>query len=164
MAIGRVKTVSREPRISSTPQTWATSTASRDLTRTRLDYKDVAARLFDAFNRRDPSAVLGLVHPEIAFHPVSAAVMSGGEPYRGHDGIRQYVRDVETYWEELTVHPVQIRAAGLVVVALGMVSGRGVMGAFQDAPTTWVLKFKDGLVIHAQVFSDDRNMRGAQGD
>jgi ketosteroid isomerase-like protein len=153
-----------EARVDSDPQMRTTQTANHVRASTaRGDGKEVAARLFDAFNNRDQDAVLEMVHSDIVFEPVSAAVMSGGEPYRGHDGIRRYVSDVETYWDELTVRPVQIRAAGQVVVALGMTSGRGMMGSFKDAPTTWVLKFKEGLVIHAQVFSDERNVHDALG-
>lgn len=101
------------------------------------------------------------MHPDIVFQPVSAAVMNAGEPYRGHDGIRRYLVDVETHWDELTVEPAQIRAAGDAVVALGRVSGRGRTGSFSDVPTTWVLKFRDGLVVSAQVFSDEQYARAA---
>jgi ketosteroid isomerase-like protein len=116
----------------------------------------VVARLFEAFSRRDLATTLTLVHPEIVFQPMTAEVTRGGEPYRGHDGITRYLEDVEAHWEELVVHLAQIRAAGRAVVALGLVSGRGPAGSFENAPTTWVVKFKDGLVFHAQIFSDAR--------
>jgi ketosteroid isomerase-like protein len=117
----------------------------------------LVADLFEAFGRGDLASALSLMHPEIVFQPLTAAVTRAGEPYRGHDGIRRYMADVEAHWEQLTVCPVQIRAAGRAVVALGVVSGRGPAGSFEDAPTTWVVKFKEGLVVHAQVFSDERN-------
>jgi ketosteroid isomerase-like protein len=123
----------------------------------------MARSLFDAFNRRDLDAALELVHPEIVFQPVTAAVMSGGEPYCGHDGIRRYFSDVETHWDELVIDPVQIRAAGRAVVALGEASGRARLGSFEDVPTKWVLKFRDGLVVSAQIFSDDAGVREALG-
>jgi ketosteroid isomerase-like protein len=132
-------------------------TRSRGLSRTHcapLELESVARRLFDAFNRRDLAAALELVHPEIVFHPVSAAAMKGGEPYVGHDGIRRYIQDVEAHWEQLVVEPVQIRAAGRAVVALGQVSGAGALGRFEDLPTKWVLKFSDGLVVDAKIFAD----------
>jgi ketosteroid isomerase-like protein len=136
---------------------------SPDRLDTPTEREEVAARLFDAFNRRELPAVLELVHPEIVFLPVSAAVMSDGQPYRGHEGMRCYLRDVEAHWSELIVRPVQIRAAGEAVVALGRVSGRGPAGALEDVSTTWVLKFRDNLVVHAQIFSDDRPLREAFG-
>jgi ketosteroid isomerase-like protein len=126
-----------------------------------LPKEEVVVRLFEAFSRRDLESALALVHPEVVFEPMTAAVTRAGEPYRGHEGIRRYSQDVEAHWEELTVHPAQIRAAGRAVVALGLVSGRGAGGSFQDAPTTWVVKFKDGVVVHAQIFSDARNVVSA---
>jgi ketosteroid isomerase-like protein len=123
--------------------------------------EEVVGSLFEAFSRRDLSSVLDLVHPEVVFQPMTAAVTRAGAPYRGHEGIRRYVQDVEEHWDELTIRPVQIRAAGDAVVALGMVSGRGRGGAFEDAPTTWVVKLRDGKVIAAQIFSDERHVQDA---
>lgn len=123
-----------------------------------LAKEEIVAGLFEAFSRRDLPAMLALVHPEVVFQPITATVTQAGEPYLGHEGMRRYARDIETHWEELTVHPKQIRAAGQAVVALGLVSGRGAGGSFSDAPTTWVVKFRDGLVAHAQIFSDERNV------
>jgi ketosteroid isomerase-like protein len=128
---------------------------------TTLPKEEVVARLFEAFSRRDVESALALVHPEVVFEPMTAAVTRAGESYRGHEGIRRYAQDVESHWEVLTVHPAQVRAAGRAVVALGLVSGRGPGGSFEDAPTTWVVKFRDGVVAHAQIFSDARNVVSA---
>jgi ketosteroid isomerase-like protein len=123
--------------------------------------EEAVARLFEAFSLRELPAALDLVHPEVVFQPMTATVTQAGEPYRGHEGIRRYARDIESHWEELTVNPVQIRAAGQAVVALGLASGRGAGGSFRDAPTTWVVKFRDGLVAHVQIFSDERHVVSA---
>ncbi len=120
--------------------------------------EEVVARLFEAFSRRDLPSVLELVHPEVVFQPMTAAVTRAGEPYFGHEGIRRYAEDVESHWVQLTIRPKQIRSAGRAVVVLGLVSGSGPGGSFEDAPTTWVVKFRDGLVAHAQIFSDERNV------
>jgi ketosteroid isomerase-like protein len=122
---------------------------------------EVVRTLFDAFNGRDVERGLSLLHPEIVFEPVSGAVLNEGEPYRGHDGMRQYFAHVEEHWRELTVKPVQIRAAGVAVVALGHASGEGAGGPLRDAPTTWVFKLRDGLVTSVQIFSDERLARQA---
>jgi ketosteroid isomerase-like protein len=124
----------------------------------------IAGSLFEAFNERDLRRALELVHPDIVFLPVTATLLRDGQPYQGYEGIRRYMADIETNWEELVVHPTQIRAAGRAVVALGEVSGRGPAGAFEGVSTTWVLKFKDGLVVHAQIFSDAANAKRALGE
>lgn len=122
-----------------------------------LTKEEVVAHLFEAFSRRDLANILAWMHPQVVFQPVTATVTQAGEPYRGHEGIRRYAADVETHWEELTIRTKQIRCAGRAVVAIGLVNGRGKGGAFEDAPTTWVVKFKDDLVAHIQIFSDERN-------
>ena len=121
----------------------------------------VVERLFEAFSRRELGSVLSLMHPEIVFQPLTAEVSQAGEPYRGHSGIRRYMEDVERYWEQLSVHPTQIRAAGRAVVALGNVSGCGAGGSFANAPTTWVVKFREGMVSQVQIFSDARYVTAA---
>jgi ketosteroid isomerase-like protein len=144
------------------PQTQTVNAAIQAVD-TPTDREEVAAWLFDAFNRRDLEGMLELLHPDVLFLPTSAAVMSEGEPYRGHEGMRRYSRDVAKHWTALTVHPVQIRAAGEAVVALGRVSGQGPEGTLDDVPTTWVIKFRDKLVVHVQIFSDERPMLEAFG-
>jgi ketosteroid isomerase-like protein len=129
-----------------------------------LSKEETVARLFEAFSRGEVTGALGLLDPDVVFQPMTAQVTRAGEPYRGHDGIRRYAADVEAQWDELTLHPTQIRAAGEAVVALGLVSGSGRAGAFEDAPTTWVFKFREGLVVHVQIFSEARNVFEALGD
>lgn len=126
---------------------------------------EIAQRLFDAFNARDSDGVLALLAPDIIFEAVSGAVLNGGEPYRGHNGMRRYFADVREHWQELTVEPVHLREAAAAVVALGHVSGRSSAGTLDDAPTTWVFKFNpsSGLVDRLQIFSDERLAREALG-
>ncbi len=128
-----------------------------------LSKEAVVAQLFDCFSRRDVESALTLLHPNVVFQPMTAEVTRAGEPYRGHHGIRCYVEDVEAHWQRLVVNPTQIRAAGRAVVVLGLVSGAGPGGSFADVPTTWVLKFTDGRVAHAQIFADARHVNEALG-
>jgi ketosteroid isomerase-like protein len=124
---------------------------------------EIVQQLFDAFNTRDLEAALSVLHAEIVFEPVSGAVLNGGEPYVGQDGMRQYFADIEGHWQELTVKPVHVRAAGDAVVALGHASGRSAAGSLDDAPATWVFKFDGDLVAHIQIFSDEHLARQALG-
>lgn len=126
-----------------------------------LSKEEVVARLFEAFSSRELLSALPFMHPEVIFQPMTAEVTRAGEPYVGHEGMRRYTEDIEAHWWELTVRPAQVRAAGRAVVVLGLVSGSGPAGSFEDAPTTWVVKFKDGLVCGVQIFSDARHVLGA---
>jgi ketosteroid isomerase-like protein len=125
--------------------------------------KAIVEQLFEAFNRRDLPAALARLHPNLVFEPVSATALGRGEPYRGHDGIRRYFDDITNHWQELRVDPVHIRAAGDAVVGLGQTTARGRGGLLDNVPTTWVFKFEQDLVVHIQVFSDERLARAALG-
>jgi ketosteroid isomerase-like protein len=129
-----------------------------------LSKEQVIARLFEAFSRRRLQDALPLLTEDIVFMPMTAQITRAGEPYRGHDGMRRYVADVEEQWDELILRPTQIKAAGNAVVALGLVSGRGAAGAFEDAPTTWMFKFRGEQVAHAQIFSDSSHLAAALGE
>jgi ketosteroid isomerase-like protein len=127
--------------------------------------EEVVTLLFEAFSRREMDDALALLDPEIVFQPVTAEVTRDGEPYRGHEGMHRYMADVEATWEELTVHPTRIRAAGDAVVAMGMAGGSARDGgSFEDVPTTWMFKFRKGLVIQIQIFSDPSHAREALGE
>jgi ketosteroid isomerase-like protein len=122
-----------------------------------VDADTLVMRLFDAFNRRDVEAsLLPMLHRDVVFEPVSGVVMNEGKPYVGHQGIRRYFRHVAEHWQQLEVNPIQTRRAGTAVVALGQVSGKGPGGMLDAVPTTWVFKFRDGLVAQIQIFSDER--------
>jgi ketosteroid isomerase-like protein len=128
-----------------------------------LSHEEVVKRLFDAFSRHELEQALSLLDEEVVFQPMTAEVTRAGKPYRGHDGVRRYARDVESVWDELTIHPTQIRAAGNAVVALGLASGRGPAGSFEDVPATWMFRFRDGRVLQAQIFSNVRHLHEALG-
>ncbi len=125
------------------------------------DADGLVRRLLEAFNRRDVDAVLCLLHEDVVFEPVSGVLLNFGQPYLGHAGVRLYFEHVAEHWRELQVTPFQIRAAGAAVVALGQTSGVGPGGALDAAPTTWVFKFRNGLVAQIQIFSDERLARRA---
>lgn len=127
-----------------------------------VDADMLVMRIFDAFNRRDvETSLLPMLHRDVIFEPVSGAVMNEGKPYVGHDGIRLYFRHVAEHWQQLEVNPIQTRRAGTAVVALGQVSGKGPGGRLDAVPTTWIFKFRNGLVAQIQIFSDERLARRA---
>lgn len=66
------------------------------------------------------------------------------------------MRDVRAHWHELTLKPGRVRVAGDAAVTLGTVSGHRIAGSFEDVPTTWIFKFRNGRVVRAQIFSHPR--------
>jgi ketosteroid isomerase-like protein len=113
---------------------------------------DVVRRMFAAFAERDLDGMVALMDPEVDFLPVTANITTGGVPYRGPDGIRQYLDDVARVWPALRLFPEEIRDLGTVVVALGRVVARG-GGMILDQPTGWVFSMRAGRILRARVYA-----------
>jgi ketosteroid isomerase-like protein len=121
---------------------------------------EVTRRAFEAFDRRDVDGVLALCDPEVEFHAVTGELAAGGEPYRGHEGIRRYFADAERVWEELRMTPRDFRAVGDHVVVLGRVYARG-GGRIVDSPTGWVWRIRDGLLVWGRVYANPEDALAA---
>lgn len=67
------------------------------------------------------------------------------EPYRGHDGVREYFADTRRVWDELRFAPTSFHPGPDGVVARGEASGR--IGSQQIfAEITWTWSFRGDLV------------------
>lgn len=128
-----------------------------------LAKEQVVATLFEVFSSRRLPDALSLLTDDVVFVPMTAQITQAGQPYKGHEGMHRYFADVEAQWTQLTLCPTQIKAAGNAVVALGLVSGCGAAGAFEDAPTTWMFKFRGERVAYIQIFSDVSHVLEALG-
>ena len=69
-------------------------------------------RAFDAFTRRDLEAFLEMAHADVEVMLPTAEIANEGRPYVGHEGIRDYFRDVAEVWEELRVIPQLVAVRG----------------------------------------------------
>jgi len=75
--------------------------------------------------------------------------------YRGHEGIRQFIRDVDEALSQLQVEPLEIRDLGEQIVASGCLRARGrASGAEIESPISWLVEFKDGRVIRMRDYLD----------
>jgi ketosteroid isomerase-like protein len=128
----------------------------------------VVRRLFEAFECRAEDALLDLVDPAIEFFGPTATVMHEGRCYRGHEGMRRYMRDVEVLWEELELEPERMHEVGNHVVVMGRVRARARDGLALDIPAAWVWRVEHGLVTWGCAYGDPEQMphslqEGARG-
>ena len=115
--------------------------------------QDVVRAYFAAFARRDADALLSLSHQDIELwaQPTAEAV-GRREPYRGHEGLRHYLADVDRAWSSFSIEPSDLRAAGAGVIAFGRGNGRRAeTGDILDVPLIWVFRLRDGLVAFCRV-------------
>ena len=113
---------------------------------------EVVKATFAAFAARDLQAVLALSDPEIEFTAVTGEHAGRTDPYRGHDGMRQYFRDVASVWEELRLTPREFREAGDMILVTGKVSARS-RSRTVTGSTGWIWKVRDGKVVYVRVYA-----------
>jgi ketosteroid isomerase-like protein len=102
----------------------------------------------EAFARRDAEALLALgVHEDAEFKTLIASV-EGGEAgiYRGHDGVRTWMRELDETMEDLGGEVTEVHDLGDGrYLAAGRFFGTGKgSGATFDVPLAWVYMTEDG--------------------
>ena len=121
---------------------------------------ETALRGLDALNRRDVQAAIQVADPEIELRPE----LIGTPVYRGHDGIRQWLRDVETAWESFQLEPVETRERDDEIFLAARATGRGrTTGADVEAWLFYVITFREGKVVQILGFTDgDKALEAAE--
>jgi ketosteroid isomerase-like protein len=109
-----------------------------------------------AYNRRDVEGVLDTVHTEVEWHPL-LPVLLGGEAtvYRGHDGVRELMRELDESFPDLHSELSDVRRLGERVPAIGRLRGRGKeRGVVTETEIVWVADLKDGKGIRVREYLD----------
>jgi ketosteroid isomerase-like protein len=117
-----------------------------------IDPVTIVTEAFDAFARRDVGGMLARCHPDFVLRSFATAQrVERTAPYRGHEGVHAYLRDVATVWEELSLTLLTFRQAQDSVIGFGRVEGRRpgerVLGSIM-----WVVQLRDDLVASIEVF------------
>jgi hypothetical protein len=108
---------------------------------------DLNYRAIDAFNRRDLGAYLALTDPDIEFTPYEVWVQ-GGEPYRGHVGVRNWWEESFAVFPDLRAEVYEIRDLGDRTFAHGRIRGQGAgSGASIERPMWLALEWRDKKAV-----------------
>jgi ketosteroid isomerase-like protein len=122
----------------------------------------VVKAVFAAFAERDVERVLELIHPEFEFTTMTSDYAGRTEPYRGHEGIRQYFRDVSLVWDDLRLTPRDFREVGGDILVTGRVNARSA-ARIVDGSTGWVWRVRDGRVVYGRVYASASDAEQAAG-
>jgi ketosteroid isomerase-like protein len=109
--------------------------------------------LFAAFAARDPQAADAVLHPDVELWAQPTGELAGrSEPYRGHEGFRDYLADVERVWASFEVSPDDVRVAGAGVICFGHAEGRPRGTAeVRRTPVIWVFRLRDARIVFCRV-------------
>jgi ketosteroid isomerase-like protein len=126
---------------------------------------EVVRRVSDAYNRRDVEAMLGELHPEVEWYPWLQVQLGGGATvYRGHEGIREGIRDGDDAFSEVRTELSEVRDLGERAVAIGYLRGRGrESGVMTESELAWIVDFKSGKVIRVREYLDPKEALEAAG-
>jgi PAS domain S-box-containing protein len=112
----------------------------------------IVAAAFEAFARRDLSAMLARCHHDFVLRSLATSSRAERtEPYRGHEGLRTYIQDVATVWDELNMTVLTFRRAGQSVIGFGRVEGRRPGERVLDS-LMWVVKMRSDRIASIEVF------------
>jgi ketosteroid isomerase-like protein len=127
---------------------------------------DAFKRAVDAYNRGDVDAFLSAFDPAAEWHTLTQAVFGGESTlYRGHEGIRQFVQEVDDALADVRAECAEIRDLGERIVAVGQLRGRGrSSGAAAETPIGWVVDFVDGKVIRMRDYLDPEEALAAAAE
>jgi ketosteroid isomerase-like protein len=118
---------------------------------------------FDAFNRRDLDAFLALCDPDVEFISYLARV-EGGEPYRGHDGVRDWWERLLAVYPDFKAEIEDVRDLGDRTIMRARVHGHGLES---DAPmdqTMWqVAEYRHGRTIGWRFVNSEADALEAAG-
>jgi ketosteroid isomerase-like protein len=118
--------------------------------------------LFDSVTRHDVPAGLALCAPDVTLKSMMGQV-EGGQ-YAGHDGLREWYRDVVETFDPFDLEVVEIEDAGGCAVVTGRASGRTSTSQMDIAWSFVALaEARDGLIRRCAIYADRDELRAAEG-
>jgi ketosteroid isomerase-like protein len=122
-------------------------------------------RALDAFNRRDLDTLLELLDPEVTWYPALTTQLGGERTvFRGHQGIREMIREEDDALAEYHVAVSETRDLGDRLLAIGRVRTEGKESEISlDSPWALLVEIKDGKAIRVRTFLDPDEALEAAG-
>ena len=122
-------------------------------------------RGLEAGNRGDVDGLLAELDPEVEWHSALHALLGGEQTvFRGHDGVREMMRDLNEVFGEIHIEISEIRDLGDRLVAIGRTRTRGkASGAVTETPLAFVTEIKNGKTISLQAYLNPEQALEAVG-
>ena len=125
--------------------------------------EELVRQAYQAFSKRDLDALREIADPRIEIHTVTGMIAGRSEPYRGEDGLIEYLRDVGEMWDEIELLPTDFHElSDNRLVVFGRVRARRELAVI-DAPNAWLWEVGEGRIRSARVFGDPQSARELLG-
>jgi ketosteroid isomerase-like protein len=118
------------------------------------DSKDLVEEGVAALNRRDVEGMLATLHPDVQLEPLRA--VHDGTVYRGHQGLIDWLDDMQEDWEYQHVATGSVRAldSGHVLLEAVLHVRYRETGVEMAAPGAWLCEFREGAIARIRFFGD----------
>ena len=119
---------------------------------------DAFKRGLEAGNRGDIETLLEELDPEVEWHSALHALLGGEQTvFRGHDGVREMIGDLNDAFDEVQIEISEIRDLGDRLVAIGRNRARGrESGAETVTPFALVTEIRNGKTILLRGYLDPK--------
>ena len=119
----------------------------------------------EALNRQDVEALLPELDLEVEWHSAIQMGLGGQRTvYRGHQGIREFFRELSETLSKYEAEYSEIRDLGDRTVAIGRVHACGTASGVEiDSPIGSVVDLKHGKAIRVRTFLDHKEALEAAG-
>jgi ketosteroid isomerase-like protein len=112
----------------------------------------LAEEVMDALGRRDLDSLNRLADEGVEWRSFFAELGQGGV-YRGRDGTRRYMSDLDDAWEIVRADVDGLIGVGDIVVLVGRMHYRGkASGVETETAAGWMLKFSKGKLLRFRAF------------
>ena len=124
---------------------------------------EVVRRSFEAFNARDVDQLVGLSDPDCEWLPFRAQ-LEGTGIYRGHEGVRRFVRDMDEDWAAFGIDPLEFHDRGERIAVIGRVRARGRGGSVDiDLLAGFAFELRSGRIMRLTSHSNPEGALEAVG-
>ena len=113
---------------------------------------EVVRQALAALDRRDVEAYLEVASPQIEL--ITFASLSGQGPITGHEGIRDFFRELWSFSEASEFQVEEIRAVEGRVLAFFVITATGSQGIETSARVAGVYDLEHGKIRRAHIFAD----------
>jgi ketosteroid isomerase-like protein len=113
---------------------------------------EIVRAAYSAFNARDLDGLLRLTAEDCEWQPLRAQLE--GIIYRGHQGVRQFVSDMNEDWEAFRIDPLEFHDRQERVAVIGRVSALGQSGVEIDSVAGFVFELQRGQIRRIISHSD----------
>ena len=124
---------------------------------------EIVRRGYDAFNRKDISAVLDLYDPQIEWIEAGGGRSPAGIFHGPQSVANDVFATVPQNFDDFRAEPEQFIDAGEHIVVVGRFRGKATSGATLDAPFVHVNRMRNGKVVAFQNFVEATSWARAWG-